>query len=174
MFVAGRVWQEARERPMRDAMAIAAPRSAKAIVVAGITLALSFEALALVPLRSFRELAFALACGVLLETFLVRVLLVPAARAGAAEAGVAGDVGQPTPMRCAEEGREAAAGVDGAAPAVAEPHALELREGREEVLGEPREARIVIVEPRPHRTPEPVDRVIAAPDDAVVDGEPPR
>lgn len=84
VFVAGRVWQEARERPTRDAMAIAAPRSAKAIVVAGITLALSFGALALVPLRSFRELAFALACGVLLETVLVRALLVPAARAGAA------------------------------------------------------------------------------------------
>ena len=77
VFVTGRVWQQAREMPLRDAIALAAPRAARAIIVAGVTLALSFAALALVPLRSFRELAFALACGVLLETFLVRSVLVP-------------------------------------------------------------------------------------------------
>jgi RND superfamily putative drug exporter len=77
VFVTGRVWQAAQGRSLRDAIALAAPRSARALVIAGLTLALSFAALAIVPLRSFRELAFALAVGVLLETFLVRSVLVP-------------------------------------------------------------------------------------------------
>jgi RND superfamily putative drug exporter len=77
VFVTGRVWQAAQGRSLRDAIALAAPRSARALVVAGLTLALSFGALAIVPLRSFHELAFALAVGVLLETFLVRSILVP-------------------------------------------------------------------------------------------------
>jgi RND superfamily putative drug exporter len=77
VFVTGRVWQAAHGRSLRDAIALAAPRSARALVIAGLTLALSFAALAIVPLRSFRELAFALAVGVLLETFLVRSVLVP-------------------------------------------------------------------------------------------------
>ena len=78
VFVAGRIWQHARRRPLRDAIAASAPGSAKALVVAGLALALSFAALAIVPLRSFHELAFAMACGVLVETFLVRPVLVPA------------------------------------------------------------------------------------------------
>ncbi len=77
VFVTGRVWQAARGRSLRDAIALAAPRSARALVIAGLTLAFSFAALAIVPLRSFRELAFALTVGVLLETFLVRSVLVP-------------------------------------------------------------------------------------------------
>jgi RND superfamily putative drug exporter len=77
VFVTGRVWQAAQGRSLRDAIALAAPRSARALVIAGVTLTLSFGALAIVPLRSFRELAFALAAGVLLETFLVRSVLVP-------------------------------------------------------------------------------------------------
>lgn len=78
VFVVGRVWQEARRRPMREAVAVAAPQAARAITIAGVTLAASFAMLAIVPLQSFRELAFAMAAGVLLETFLVRSLLVPA------------------------------------------------------------------------------------------------
>jgi RND superfamily putative drug exporter len=78
VFVVGRVWQEARTRTMREAVAVAAPRAARAITVAGLTLAASFAMLAIVPLRSFREFAFAMSVGVLLETFLVRSLLVPA------------------------------------------------------------------------------------------------
>jgi RND superfamily putative drug exporter len=78
VFVVGRVWQEARERPLREAIAVAAPRAARAITVAGLTLAASFAMLAIVPLHSFREFAFAMSVGVLIETFLVRSLLVPA------------------------------------------------------------------------------------------------
>jgi RND superfamily putative drug exporter len=78
VFVVGRVWEEARRRPLRDAIATATPRASKAITVAGLALAVSFALLAIVPLRAFRELAFALSVGVLLDAFVVRSLLVPA------------------------------------------------------------------------------------------------
>ena len=63
IFVVGRVWEEARRRPLRDAIATATPRASKTITVAGLALAASFAALAIVPLQAFRELAFTLAVG---------------------------------------------------------------------------------------------------------------
>ena len=78
VFVAGRVWQEARVRPLRDALRLAPARTTAAIRTAGITLATSFALLAIVDVRAFRELAFAMAVGILLETFVVRPFLVPA------------------------------------------------------------------------------------------------
>ena len=78
VFLAGRVWQEARHRPLREAVAVGGSRAATAITVAGIVLALSFALLALVPLRPFRELAFLMSAGLLLDAFLVRTVLVPA------------------------------------------------------------------------------------------------
>lgn len=78
VFVVGRVWEEARKRPLREAISIAVPRASKTITVAGIALAASFAVLAIVPLRSFAELGFALAVGVLVDAFVVRSLLVPA------------------------------------------------------------------------------------------------
>jgi putative drug exporter of the RND superfamily len=78
VYVVGRIWEELRVRPVREAIAVAIPRASKAISVAGIALALSFAVLAIVPLDAFRELAFMMSVGVLLETFLVRTLLIPA------------------------------------------------------------------------------------------------
>jgi putative drug exporter of the RND superfamily len=78
VFVVGRIWQEARWRPLREAIRMAAPRASRAIGVAGLALAGSFALLALVPLTPFREFAFAMAVGVLLDSFVVRTLLVPA------------------------------------------------------------------------------------------------
>ena len=78
VFVTGRIWQEARDQPVRQAVATAAPRAARAITVAGLVLAGSFALLALVPLRAFAELGFAMAVGVLIDSFLVRSFLVPA------------------------------------------------------------------------------------------------
>jgi RND superfamily putative drug exporter len=77
VFVAGRVWQEARVRPLRDALRIAPARTAAAVRTAGITLAGSFGLLAIVDIRAFRELAFTMAVGILLDTFFVRPFLVP-------------------------------------------------------------------------------------------------
>ena len=87
VFVAGRIWQEAERRPLREAIAVAAPRASRAISVAGIALAASFAMLALVPIDGFREFAFMMAVGVLLETFVVRPVLIPALIALFGEAG---------------------------------------------------------------------------------------
>ncbi|MFL5796747.1 MAG: MMPL family transporter [Actinomycetota bacterium] len=77
VFVVGRIWQEARTMPLREAIRVAAPRASRAIGVAGLALAGSFALLAIVPLVPFREFAFAMAVGVLLDSFLVRTFLVP-------------------------------------------------------------------------------------------------
>ncbi len=77
VFVVGRVWEEAKKRPLREAIATAVPRASKTITVAGLALAASFALLALVPLRAFAELGFALAVGVLIDAFVVRTFLVP-------------------------------------------------------------------------------------------------
>ena len=78
IFGVGPAWKEARGRPLREALAITLPQSSRAIRTAAITLAVSFGLLALVPLRPFRELAFALSVGVLIDAFVVRSLLAPA------------------------------------------------------------------------------------------------
>jgi putative drug exporter of the RND superfamily len=78
VFVVGRIWEEARRRPLRDAVAVAAPRASRAITTAGLALAAGFGVLALVPLDQFRELAVAMALGIVIDTFIVRSLLVPA------------------------------------------------------------------------------------------------
>jgi RND superfamily putative drug exporter len=77
VFVVGRIWQAARDRPLREAIADTAPRTSSTITTAGLTLAGSFALLALIPLRPMRELALAMAAGILLDTFVVRSLLVP-------------------------------------------------------------------------------------------------
>ena len=77
VYVVGRIWDELRNRPLREAIAVAVPRASKAISVAGVALALSFAMLAIVPLDAFREFAFMMSVGVLIETFLVRSLLIP-------------------------------------------------------------------------------------------------
>ena len=78
IFSVGYIWAQARHRPLAEALAVAVPRSTRAISVAGLALAASFGLVALIPLASFQQLAFALAVGVLLDAFLVRAVLVPA------------------------------------------------------------------------------------------------
>jgi RND superfamily putative drug exporter len=88
VFVVGRIWEEARSRSARDAVAVAAPRASRAITTAGIALAASFGLLALIPLDQFRQLAIIMAVGVLLDTVVVRSLLVPSLVALTGRAGM--------------------------------------------------------------------------------------
>lgn len=112
IFLVGRIWEQARIRPMRGAVAEAVPRATRAISVAALALACSFAALGLVDLQSFHQLAFLLFAGVLIDAFVVRALLVPALitvfgrastwpgrlrpRGGRGRAGEPGDAVEPT------------------------------------------------------------------------------
>jgi len=78
IFLVGRVWDEAQRQPLEQAIIAAGAGAARAISAAGIVLALSFGAIALVPITAFRELAFVMAAGLLIDAFLVRTVLVPA------------------------------------------------------------------------------------------------
>jgi putative drug exporter of the RND superfamily len=78
VFVVGRIWEEARHRPVPDAVAVAAPGASRAITTAGVALAASFAMLAVIPLEQFRQLAIIMAVGVILDAIAVRSLLVPA------------------------------------------------------------------------------------------------
>ncbi|MDX6481268.1 MAG: putative drug exporter of the superfamily [Gaiellaceae bacterium] len=78
IFVVGRVWKETERQPLREAVATAVPQAGRAITVAGLALALSFTCLAIIPITPFAVMAFAMGVGILLDTFLVRSVLVPA------------------------------------------------------------------------------------------------
>ena len=78
IFAVGHIWQLTERHPLRHAVAVAMPQSTRAITSAGVALAASFGLLALVPLTPFRELAFAMAAGILIDVLVVRALLVPA------------------------------------------------------------------------------------------------
>ena len=78
VFVVGRIWEEARRRPVSDAVAVAAPQASRAITTAGVALAASFAMLAVIPLEQFRQLAIIMAVGVIIDAIAVRSLLVPA------------------------------------------------------------------------------------------------
>jgi putative drug exporter of the RND superfamily len=77
VFGVGHIWSRARDRPLREAIVQAVPEASRAITAAGVTLAASFGMLAIVPLRPFRELAFVMAVGILLDAIVVRSFLVP-------------------------------------------------------------------------------------------------
>jgi putative drug exporter of the RND superfamily len=78
VFLISRIWSEAERQDLRPAIRTAGSRAARAIMVAGMILALSFAAVGLIPIESFQELAFAMAVGLLLDTLLARTLLIPA------------------------------------------------------------------------------------------------
>jgi RND superfamily putative drug exporter len=87
IFVVGRVWKEADRTPLQDAVATAAPRAGRAITVAGVALASSFALLAIIPITPFAVMAFAMGAGILIDTFLVRSVFVPALVVVAGDAG---------------------------------------------------------------------------------------
>jgi RND superfamily putative drug exporter len=78
VFLISRIWREAEGRELEGAIRIAGSRASSAIGVAGVILALSFAAVWLIPIAAFRELAFAMFVGLMLDTWVARPLLVPA------------------------------------------------------------------------------------------------
>jgi RND superfamily putative drug exporter len=78
LFIVGRIWQEAETKTVAEAIRATVPRASRAISIAGVALACSFAMLAIVPIAPFREFAVAIGIGVLVDTFVVRTLLIPA------------------------------------------------------------------------------------------------
>jgi RND superfamily putative drug exporter len=78
VFLVGRIWQDAGREDLRRAITTGASRAGRIISTAGVALAMSFALLAIVPLASFRTFASVMVIGILLDTFVVRALLVPA------------------------------------------------------------------------------------------------
>jgi putative drug exporter of the RND superfamily len=78
VFLISRIWSEAERGPLKPAIRTAGASAGRAITVAGLILALSFAAVMLIPIQSFREIGFALFIGLLLDTLIARTLLIPA------------------------------------------------------------------------------------------------
>jgi RND superfamily putative drug exporter len=78
IFLMSRVREEAPEHGTHDAMKRGLTVTGGVITSAGVVLAATFTVLATLPLVFLSEIGFAVAFGVLLDTFIVRSLLVPA------------------------------------------------------------------------------------------------
>ena len=79
IFLMTRVREEAQRRGTRPGILVGLAVTGGVITSAGIVLAATFSALAVLPLVFLVQIAFIVAFGVLLDTFVVRSLLVPAA-----------------------------------------------------------------------------------------------
>ncbi len=78
VFIVGSIWKQAERHPLSQALTLAIPGTAKAIGTAGVVLAATFAMVAVIPLGTFRQLAFTMAVGLLIDTFLIRPVLTPA------------------------------------------------------------------------------------------------
>jgi RND superfamily putative drug exporter len=101
IFLMARVREETQRRGPREGTLRGLAVTGAVITSAGIVLAGTFSTLAVLPLVFLTELGFVVAFGVLLDTFLVRSILVPA---------IALDLGRRTwwPSRLARESEGAA------------------------------------------------------------------
>ena len=78
IFLVSRVREEAESAPMRPAVLRALETTGGVITSAGLILAGTFLVLMTLPLEALFQLGFGVALGVLIDTFIVRTLLVPA------------------------------------------------------------------------------------------------
>lgn len=78
VFSVGAIWEQARRMTLRDALRDAVPRTSRAITTAGFILASTFGLVSIIPLSTFRQIAVAVAVGLLLDTVIVRPVLTPA------------------------------------------------------------------------------------------------
>ncbi len=78
IFLMHRIKEEAESRGMKDAVRIASGHTGAVIASAGLILAGTFGSMATAPLTILFQVGVAVAIGVLIDTFLVRSILVPA------------------------------------------------------------------------------------------------
>ena len=77
IYLMSRIREEAREAPLAEATRHALARTGPVITSAGLILAGTFSALMTLPLQDLLQLGFAVAAGVLMDTFITRTLIVP-------------------------------------------------------------------------------------------------
>ena len=77
IYLMSRVREEARQAPLQEATRYALARTGPVITSAGLILAGTFSALMTLPLQDLLQLGFAVAVGVLIDTFITRTLIVP-------------------------------------------------------------------------------------------------
>ena len=78
IYLMSRIREEAGRRPLAEATGYALARTGPVITSAGLILAGTFSALMTLPLQDLLQLGFAVAAGVLMDTFITRTLIVPA------------------------------------------------------------------------------------------------
>ncbi|MQA32158.1 MMPL family transporter [Modestobacter roseus] len=78
VFAVGSIWEAAARHPLSKAIMLAMPSTSRAISAAGLILAATFAMVAIIPLQTFRQIAFTMAVGLLIDTFLIRPVLTPA------------------------------------------------------------------------------------------------
>jgi RND superfamily putative drug exporter len=78
IFLVSRIREEAQNRPIKDAVSHAVANTGGVITACGIILAGTFATLMTSPLEVVFQIGVAISVGVLMDTFLVRALLVPA------------------------------------------------------------------------------------------------
>ncbi len=79
ILVMSRIREEAAGRPLREAVASALATTGTTVTSAGLVLAGTFGVLAVATSGQIRQIGTGLALGILLDTFVVRTLLVPSA-----------------------------------------------------------------------------------------------
>jgi predicted RND superfamily exporter protein len=78
IFLVSRIREEAQQRQIKDAVSHAVANTGGVITACGIILAGTFATLIIAPLRVVLQIGAGITVGILMDTFLVRALLVPA------------------------------------------------------------------------------------------------
>lgn len=79
IFAIGHAWGHTRTHTMRDALVIGSSETSSVIAVAGLLLGASFALLSVVPVDAFLQFAVAMSVGILIDTFVIRPVLLPSA-----------------------------------------------------------------------------------------------
>ncbi|MFT8363434.1 MAG: MMPL family transporter [Sporolactobacillus sp.] len=78
IFMVSSIWQNRKRLPLKQAIALGVTETGTVITSAGLILAGTFAVLATLPIQVLLQFGIVMAVGVLLDTFIVRPLLVPA------------------------------------------------------------------------------------------------